>query len=206
MEYVKIKIIDNVDIMDQYFEEMPIWFKRSNAPENQLTSDELLAMQIYPTDDNFPAYNEFNEIIEVKDFSEWIFDSTSQIVLKQYDIITLTFEEKKIEMFESLATIRFENEISGVDSPGGIIATDRSSQSMLNSSVQVLRDDPTKTINWKCEDGWVVLDLTAIEQISQLVINHVENCFDNEFSIWSEIDSASDMTDLELINMDIGWP
>jgi len=210
MEYVYLEMIDSTSYtMIEQYDEMPKLYRDEIKDENLLSEEELKEIGIYSVEENLPSnYDPFQMDLNIKDFKEWSFDSINRVVLKEYDIHNYTFQEKLDALIIHLANKRYEKETQGIIINGNNIATDRSSQAMLNSAARVLELDPTKTINWKCENGWISLDSTSVTVISQCVIDYVEKCFDNEMSIWNELNSVSDEDWITLQNVDLdsGWP
>ena len=196
------------NLITELYDTMPVLYKETVAPENLLNIDDLNKIHIYEVDENTPSDDPFRNNIVLKDKSEWTFDEESKKIIKQYNIYPCTFLERKQLILEALAALRYEKEISGIIVNGSKIATDRSSQSMLNSAVRILELDNSKTINWKCEDGWVILDSTTVNFISQCVIDYVEACFNNEMNIWNTINNVNDddWVSLQSIDININWP
>lgn len=177
---------------------------------DDIPSDMLFSIGIYIVDDNIneDGYDDFKFILYEKHFSYWDFDSTSLIILKQYDTEPLTFDERKNLLIQDLSKKRFEIETMGININGNIIATDRESQSILNSTFMIMKEHPDKIINWKCLNGWTQIDSTTITVIIECVIDYVEKCFSNEKGLWDIINNVAnnDWESLRNVDINIGWP
>jgi len=158
----------------------------------------------YPVQDSSPTPS-FYQTVELKDFSEWSFDSENNVCNKEYNITIISYDDKKAQMLNSIAGVRYEKETSGIIINGNIVATDRGSQAMLHSALRVVRDNPSKIIQWKTMTGWINLDSTSVEYVSQCVINYIEDCFNNEHSLWVAIIDSTEST-LENVDIESGWP
>jgi len=175
-----------------------------------IDEEQLKIFGIYKIDDNLNTYvyDDFHYELTERHFSFWTFDSTAEIVYKEYDIRSLTVVEKKELMYKDLARIRYERETQGIIVNGIKIASDRSTQSMLNNAIQIMREDPDKLIWWKGIENWTEIDLTTITVISQCMVDYVEKCFRNEKGLYDRIRLVvdNDWDDLETIDLNAGWP
>jgi hypothetical protein len=61
------------------------------------------------------------------------------------------------------------------------------------------KEDPTYTVNWKGENGWVVLDAQTILYLASQVRAHVQACFDKEKQLTEKIMAATSIEELETI-------
>jgi len=81
------------------------------------------------------------------------------------------------EQKDVIAAERYEREIAGIDYNGMNIKTDRESQQILDSLAEKIRRGLVSQINWKCANGWMVLDASNIDEIEVLVLGHVQAAF-----------------------------
>lgn len=99
---------------------------------------------------------------------------------------SLTIVQKPIEQVvetikQKIAADRYAVEVAGVSLPNGeVIATDRESQSKIAGALLYVQRNPSATINWKTESGWVTLTKADIENFADLIAAHVQACFDAE--------------------------
>ena len=99
---------------------------------------------------------------------------------------TLTATPKALDVvralkLEELAASRYNREVGGVMLPTGAqIKTDRESQSLIASALLRAQRNPALLIDWKGENGWVKLDKASVEEIADVVGNHVQSCFTAE--------------------------
>ena len=114
--------------------------------------------------------------------------------------IAKDLSDRKTKKLQDLATIRYEKEIAGITLPsGGIIATDRPTQSMLDSASRRASIDPTLTVRWKGKNGFVNLTAPEIIAIGDLVFAHVQSCFAREAELTEAI-----MVDVKT-DISTGW-
>jgi hypothetical protein len=116
----------------------------------------------------------------------------------------------------ALATLRFEKETAGITLYGSEIATDRESQSQLNSAYTSLRDGFITSTPWKGQDGvFIPLTLQDIVPIAAVVAQYVSGCFASEeyhTGALNTIANSSTYTDnekeslLSSYDMTTNWP
>lgn len=117
-----------------------------------------------------------------------------------------SLEAGKTQVLSDLAARRYQAETAGVTVAGVKVATDRESQASLTGAYTSLQAGLVTTIDWKGDDGWVVLDLPTCEALAQAVANHVQQCFTREKVLAEQVDAAQSVEDLEVININSGWP
>ena len=81
---------------------------------------------------------------------------------------------------EELAAVRFQFETGGINSNGAIIKTDRESQAQLTGAYIALKFGLRQSVDWKSENGWVVLGISELEPVAHAVAAHVQNSFTQE--------------------------
>lgn len=86
----------------------------------------------------------------------------------------------KADLAERIAASRYALETGGITIAGMAVRTDRESQSMIASALQIVTRNPAALIDWKGATGWAQLDKTAIEAIADAVGAHVQACFTAE--------------------------
>ena len=69
---------------------------------------------------------------------------------------------------------------SGLTVGGVSIASDNVTQSRLIAAMITAKEDPDYTINWKTDDGFVLLDADTIITIATAMREHTQKCFDVE--------------------------
>ena len=117
-----------------------------------------------------------------------------------YQGTTLSYFKDAVR--NDLAAYRYDKEVGGIKFGGAMVATDRSSQSMLNAAVTKAEKDPTFTVDWKTKNGFVALDAPSLIALGNAVSNHVQKCFSTECKV--ERDHITPATDLDaLANLDI---
>lgn len=99
-----------------------------------------------------------------------------------------------------IATARYMEETGGIDVGGGIVKTDRESQSQLASALVSLTNGYVTHVDWKAEGGWIELGLTDVQGISAVVSQHVQTVFSKEKTKVLEIDAATTIEDVWAIS------
>lgn len=78
---------------------------------------------------------------------------------------------------KAISSERYRIETSGVDYNGMTILTDRESQQILDSAIEKIRRGLVPALNWKCANGWMIIDESNIAEIEILVLSHVQSAF-----------------------------
>lgn len=120
--------------------------------------------------------------------------------------IVLTLDEVRTIKLRELADYRYTVEVGGILINGITIYTDPISQSKLTGAWVKMQMTPTKTINWKGENGWVKTTKSDIEAIAVAVADHVQTCFDMEYQHSQLINSIEDVELLSAYDVKTGWP
>lgn len=87
------------------------------------------------------------------------------------------------------ADARWRKETGGITVGGVPIATDRESQAMLTGAHAYVQANPTATIKWKSEAGFVELTAEQITALALAVGAHVQACFAKEAEVVGSIGS-----------------
>ena len=164
-------------------------------------------LPVYPTDvpaddaggtwvEHTPVYNSEERRWQ----ATWMF--------KQHDAATIKeeLESAKSAKKAQLSQKRYEVETSGITVNGFTIKTDRESQAQITCAVFAIERGYLTKIDWKGENGWIEMDTRVIASLPPLVSNHVQLCFQTEKQISDMIDGASNMMELNSIDIEIGWP
>lgn len=112
----------------------------------------------------------------------------------------------KEETIAKLAAYRFELEVGGISVNGVTVKTDRESQAQLASALLTINEGFANSINWKSANGWVNLDKKSIQQISKIVAQHVQGCFNVEQMHASKILNFATIEELSNYDFKTGWP
>lgn len=123
----------------------------------------------------------------------YIWDEEAQIVLPD-----LEYEKERKK--EEIAAERFKEETGGITLDNGIkIRTDRESQFLLMGAALFADKDPNYTVEWKSENGWIILDAPTILELASLVRQHVQSCFNKEKQLNDQIDAATSVEEVQSI-------
>jgi hypothetical protein len=108
-------------------------------------------------------------------------------------------QQAKKDKRNEIARSRYEEETSGIEIDGYNINTDRESQSLITAAAFTASLDPAYICRWKTKNGFVTLDANTIIQIATAVRNHVQECFNKEDTLTTQIDNANDIESLEAV-------
>ena len=137
----------------------------------------------------------------------WVWDGEALSPHPQW----ASFDERKSQLRDALATRRWEAETAGIMVGGGAIATDRESQAMITGAFTRAQDKlaqgQTEDMIWfKGMAGWVELDIPTTMAIGRAVGDHVQACFAHEHALDTQIEAATDDAALDAIDIETGWP
>lgn len=104
-----------------------------------------------------------------------------------------------------IAQHRWQVESGGTEINGMSIKTDEASQSKIANTLTSLQRGTISTVDFKAESGWVQVDLTAIEAISDAVILHVQKCYSVERVVHEKLDALDSLSDIEAFDIEAEW-
>jgi hypothetical protein len=121
---------------------------------------------------------------------------------------TAELDTAKAAQLADLADIRWTKEGSGTTIGGTPIATDRTTQAKLTAAyVKASTDSLYEIANWKFGAGtFGTLDASTIIAAADAVELHVQACFSNEASLSASVLAASNISELNAIDLQAGWP
>lgn len=208
MAYIKIatkEIITAARIMQ---ENSNVTFPATGWP------DELLAPFGYavlhqPDSHPFPA-TKYEELYQDKPAlidGKWTVQyAIRSIVPSDPTELELFISQEKLKLKQEVAGRRYQVETSGITlSDGTSIKTDRESQATLTGALSYLTLNPTTTIDWKGNAGWVALGLEQITAISTAVGSHVQQAFTNEKVHAEAIGKLTTVQELLDYNINANW-
>lgn len=102
-----------------------------------------------------------------------------------------------------IADVRYLHETSGIVYDGNKYETsDRSKLMFANAAIKCMRD-AEKTFNWKTAEGkFVELTSKDIFAIHDIIVEHIDKCFERE----RELNRYIDDNMLAVSDVDVGWP
>lgn len=86
---------------------------------------------------------------------------------------------------------RWQIETGGISVAGAAIQTDRASQAMITGAFAYAQANPSASIAYKTEGGFVMLSAAEIEAIANAVGAHVQACFAAEAAIVAAIEAGA---------------
>ncbi len=116
-------------------------------------------------------------LTEVEDYPDPLWYTWSENLDGTLNVKPKSLAECKEFRYKQIAAERYRREVSGVVLNGALIATDRESQSKVASATLAAMRNPTILINWKADNGFVVVDAGTIGAIADAVIAHVQAAY-----------------------------
>jgi len=104
-----------------------------------------------------------------------------------------------------LATNRYDLEVGGTTAgPYSNIPTTREYQSLFNTLINFISDNPSSDVNIKKPNGqFITLTAAQLTTVATAVRNHVQSCYEEEKRVSDLIDAATDTTELGATDSDI---
>jgi len=205
MQYAKLNHINHKIL--KIYDYKPVLFYNSNT-HIKIPDNELSDYDIYPIED-YTINHDLRRKVYEKNQNDWIFDEANGVIKKKYYTISNNFLIAQKYMLEKLAELRYKKEKTGIIKDNKYFPTDRTTQSMINSAVLMLKENPSKKIEWKCGAGeWIIADFKILKDISKCIASYIEKCFLYEMELFNRIKNIpeNDWDQLNAINLDIGWP
>lgn len=113
----------------------------------------------------------------------------------------------KNTLLAEVANKRWQVETGGIVVRDTPIATDRESQSQLNSAYTSLKNGLTHDTPWKSADGsFKLVQLAELETVAQAVATHVRTCFATEQAHVEAINMLQTQAERDAYDIHSGWP
>lgn len=106
------------------------------------------------------------------------------------------------EVEATIAARRYEEEVGGITINGLQINTDDRSKLLINGAALEATIDPSYTMQWKTQDGFVELNSQQVIAIARAVRAHVQACFDREAELLAHLEAGTFTEDM----LEEGWP
>lgn len=134
-----------------------------------------------------------------------------QDMLDQQQLIEMSLQQRDTEevrqqLIRKVADYRYAREIAGVFVNGVKVGTDRIVQSTINNCLNSLREGFVSSIEFKAENGWVMIGLDEIRAIAQHVSAYVQQCFVAEKAHLSAISALTTLAEMDAYDVTAGWP
>lgn len=130
------------------------------------------------------------------------FDYHSNFKAKDQAAATLLVADlNRPHVKQLLAAYRFQVETAGLKTDGGTVATDRQSQAQLASAYNSLKNGVLTQTRWKAEDGWIDMTVDTVEPIVKMVATHVDQCFQTEEQVETQINAIDNNDDMIAFNV-----
>ena len=131
----------------------------------------------------------------------WTYDG------EQFAAPEASVDSARLSKLVALAERRWQAETGGTTVGGVPIRTDRESTAKITAAYVQASANPAFSVRWKVDTGiFVTLDAATIISIGDAVTAHVQACFDNEDVLTTAILAAEDLTALDAIDIESGWP
>jgi len=104
-----------------------------------------------------------------------------------------TSEAIRDVLLRRLATIRYEYETSGTQTPDGMrVLTGRDDATMTLGAYSTLRDGFESSVEWKGADGWRTVTLEEIDPIWRACSSHIQKSFRAERRVVDQVAARDD--------------
>lgn len=115
--------------------------------------------------------------------------------------VTVPLNEE--DLYDLIASKRYEVETSGTTHEGQFLNTERDSQALLAGATLAALTDPDYTCRWKLGRGvMVTLDATQLKAMAATLRNYVQACFDREADLIEHVKRGTFTVGM----LDKGWP
>lgn len=112
----------------------------------------------------------------------------------------------KMLLKKRAAALRWDKQQSPLALPDGtLIDAAESSKAKIDQALTVLEKGWATTIDFKAQNGWIVVDLAGLTQVAQAMVYREQSLFTAEKFISLEIDAGTVRTFDEVDNWE-GWP
>lgn len=144
-----------------------------------------------------------NEVrAEINPFIEYhrgpLWSDVGDTATATYEAIPLPLDFAKANYKQLLADERYKKEITGttvtVQDQEVTIDTSREGRSIFVEKLMLM--DESDTVNWKFPEGWLTLSKSELQTVVQAGAAHIQEAFDWEQEISSNIDSETELSDL----------
>ena len=184
----------------------PKWY--SSNPDNGgvlLTDEELKNLGVLKIIGEIPDYNILTQSCSEKLQDEWII--TADNVIKTYTIFDFTLEQCKFKYLDTISENSSEQKEKEITVLGHKIKSSTNKLIDFNTALLTAGRKTSKNFDWKFENGeWDSLSKSNIEDLANLLDDHITLCTTNEKALHLAVDDATSIEDLELIDIEAGWP
>ncbi len=168
--------------------------------------DVFTALGLFPVEYLEPLYDSTYYTLEPSGSPHPKLDDPA-IYVQEYAVVPVPLNEAKAAAKKRITARRWEAETGGVTVEGfGQILTGIDDQNRIASALQGTQNANITEVDFKCADGWIKLSREMLVQISAIVAEHVQACFSRERALHEVVDAAADVTALDAIDVDAGWP
>jgi hypothetical protein len=116
-------------------------------------------------------------------------------------------EARRVERKNELHSKRQQVVEQGTKFGNVTVLTDAKSRASLVESLSMEALEPGQSFDWYAADGsWVTLNYGQLKQYQKSVNSHVQGSFTNHMSLDGELDAATDLAEIDAVDIDSGWP
>ena len=112
----------------------------------------------------------------------------------------------KVQLSAAVTHLRYTKEVAGVVINGSRVNTDRESQATIAGAKCYVDLNPSATVDWKGEDGWVTLTKDAVYGLATAVGNYVQGLFTAEKNHLLAIEALTTLEQAASYDITTGWP
>lgn len=123
---------------------------------------------------------------------------------KYIELTQVEIDQRAIEEQNSLdlaktnypRILRDKKLYSEINIGGVLITPDDITQQRIMAARIIAKEDPSYTVNWKTNSGYISLDANTIIAISDAIRAHVQKCFDAEKTVSDNIGNYATLEDI----------
>jgi hypothetical protein len=141
-------------------------------------------------------------LLQYQSYSSPVLTFDGSNVTMTYSAVDDDLDSSKDRAKETVASNRYNYEISGVSYNDIYVSTDRESQSKIIAVDVIASRDSSYSVRWKTANNtFVTMNSDTILQVSNTVLNHVQSAYTLESNKIDEIDACLTLTDLRSANL-----
>lgn len=158
------------------------------------------SIKIYPVQGTQDP--EFNSKIELLHGPFWEF--TNDAAISSYQVMPKTIDAVKNELKSLIANKRWLRENSQISVTLGNVVYKFNADREMRMILQNALTSNKESMIWKVSgDTWVTLNKNDIQIALTSILEHVQSCFDLEYTIVTQINNATSLMELDSISLSI---
>lgn len=129
----------------------------------------------------------------------------SNNVVTEYNALPECLELSKNWIKKEIANERWNKEIEVVSYKGNQLILDDRTRIALNLQKNKSNDNGVE-IKWKFINKFVILSTEEFNEMYDLMMNYIQNCFNEELRLTILYDNITSLTDISSVQFNLNWP